>query len=132
MTRSRAYGPGATVTDLTATYYAQRASAGLIVTEGTQPSVIGQGYPDTPGLHSAEQVTAWQQVTDAVTDTEPEPTTDLGTEHPVGVPAVDANGIAEDRAVAAAVVDRADEDVVDARHGRRGGDPPCHLRFCSA
>jgi N-ethylmaleimide reductase len=35
MTRSRAYGPGATVTDLTATYYAQRASAGLIVTEGT-------------------------------------------------------------------------------------------------
>src|SRR4051812_21322197 len=46
MTRSRAYGPGATVTDLTATYYAQRASAGLIVSEG---AVIGQGYPDTPG-----------------------------------------------------------------------------------
>jgi N-ethylmaleimide reductase len=66
MTRSRAYGPGATVTDLTATYYAQRASAGLIVTEGTQPSVIGQGYPDTPGLHSADQVAAWRQVTDAV------------------------------------------------------------------
>lgn len=37
MTRSRAYGPGATVTDLTATYYAQRASAGLIITEGIQP-----------------------------------------------------------------------------------------------
>lgn len=66
MTRSRAYGPGATVTELTATYYAQRAGAGLIVTEGTQPSVIGQGYPDTPGLHSADQVAAWQQVTDAV------------------------------------------------------------------
>ncbi|MET0898330.1 MAG: alkene reductase [Mycobacterium sp.] len=66
MTRSRAYGPGATVTELTATYYAQRASAGLIVTEGTQPSVIGQGYPNTPGLHSEEQVAAWQQVTDAV------------------------------------------------------------------
>jgi N-ethylmaleimide reductase len=66
MTRSRAYGPGATVTDMTATYYAQRAGAGLIITEGTQPSVIGQGYPDTPGLHSTEQVTAWQKVTDAV------------------------------------------------------------------
>ncbi|MGW2020330.1 alkene reductase [Streptomyces sp. NPDC001927] len=66
MTRSRAYGPGASVTELTATYYAQRASAGLIVTEGIQPSVIGQGYPDTPGLHSAEQVAAWRRVTDAV------------------------------------------------------------------
>jgi N-ethylmaleimide reductase len=66
MTRSRAYGPGATPTDLMATYYAQRASAGLIVTEGIQPSVIGQGYPHTPGLHSAQQVSAWQQVTDAV------------------------------------------------------------------
>ncbi|KAB1142551.1 alkene reductase [Streptomyces luteolifulvus] len=66
MTRSRAYGPGATVTDLTATYYGQRASAGLIVTEGIQPSAVGQGYPDTPGLHSAEQVAAWRQVTDAV------------------------------------------------------------------
>lgn len=66
MTRSRAYGPGATATELTATYYAQRASAGLIITEGIQPSVVGQGYPDTPGLHSAQQVAAWQQVTDAV------------------------------------------------------------------
>ena len=66
MTRSRANGPGATVTDLTATYYAQRAGAGLIITEGTQPSVVGQGYPDTPGLHSAEQVAAWREVTDAV------------------------------------------------------------------
>ncbi|PRB08246.1 alkene reductase [Microbacterium sp. MYb62] len=66
MTRSRAYGPGATPTDLNATYYAQRATAGLIVTEGTQPSVVGQGYPDTPGLHSAEQVTAWRTVTDRV------------------------------------------------------------------
>ncbi|MFI7130968.1 alkene reductase [Nonomuraea sp. NPDC050153] len=66
MTRSRAYGPGAGATDLMATYYAQRAGAGLIVTEGTQPSAVGQGYPDTPGLHSAEQVAAWRQVTDAV------------------------------------------------------------------
>ncbi|MER7793778.1 alkene reductase [Streptomyces sp. NPDC097640] len=68
MTRSRAYGAGATPTDLMATYYAQRAGAGLIVTEGTQPSVVGQGYPDTPGLHSTEQVEAWRKVTDAVHD----------------------------------------------------------------
>jgi N-ethylmaleimide reductase len=66
MTRSRAYGPGTTPTDLMATYYAQRASAGLIVTEGIQPSAVGQGYPDTPGLHTAEQVDAWRKVTDAV------------------------------------------------------------------
>ncbi|MEV0322199.1 alkene reductase [Streptomyces sp. NPDC050658] len=65
MTRSRA-GAGATATELTAEYYAQRASAGLIITEGIQPSVIGQGYPDTPGLHSAEQIASWRKVTDAV------------------------------------------------------------------
>ncbi|WP_328459593.1 alkene reductase [Streptomyces sp. NBC_00448] len=66
MTRSRAYGPGATPTDLMATYYSQRASAGLIVTEGIQPSPVGQGYPDTPGLHAPQQVAAWRRVTDAV------------------------------------------------------------------
>jgi N-ethylmaleimide reductase len=66
MTRSRAYGPGACPTPLTAEYYAQRAGAGLIVTEGTQPSLVGQGYPDTPGLHSPGQVAAWRTVTDAV------------------------------------------------------------------
>ncbi|RFU85625.1 alkene reductase [Streptomyces triticagri] len=66
MTRSRAFGPGLTATDLMAEYYAQRAGAGLIVTEGTQPSVVGQGYPDTPGIHSAEQIAAWRKVTDAV------------------------------------------------------------------
>ncbi|MEU5895336.1 alkene reductase [Streptomyces venezuelae] len=65
MTRSRA-GEGGLATDLTAEYYVQRASAGLIVTEGIQPSVVGQGYPDTPGLHSADQIAAWRKVTDAV------------------------------------------------------------------
>ena len=64
MTRSRADGD--VPTDLMATYYAQRASAGLIVTEGVQPSPIGQGYPNTPGLHTPEHVDAWRQVTDAV------------------------------------------------------------------
>ncbi|MEW1722892.1 alkene reductase [Streptomyces sp. NPDC093109] len=66
MTRSRAYGPGQTPTDATAVYYAQRASAGLIVSEGLQPSVVGQGYPSTPGIHSSAQVEAWRPVTDAV------------------------------------------------------------------
>ncbi|MGF1429867.1 alkene reductase [Kitasatospora sp. LaBMicrA B282] len=66
MTRSRAYGPGAEPTELMATYYAQRAGAGLIVTEGIQPSAVGQGYPDTPGLHTPGQVAAWRTVTDAV------------------------------------------------------------------
>ena len=66
MTRSRAYGPGLTPTPSVVEYYQQRASAGLIITEGVQPSVVGQGYPDTPGLHSDEQVAAWRKVTDAV------------------------------------------------------------------
>jgi N-ethylmaleimide reductase len=66
MTRSRAFGPGAAPTELTATYYAQRASAGLIITEGIQPSAVGQGYPYTPGLHTSAQVAAWRSVTDAV------------------------------------------------------------------
>jgi len=66
MTRSRAHGPGATANELMATYYEQRAGAGLIVSEGIQPSVVGQGYPDTPGLHSAEQVEAWRATTDRV------------------------------------------------------------------
>jgi N-ethylmaleimide reductase len=52
MTRSRAHEPGGTATELMATYNSQRVSAGLIITEGVQPSVIGQGYTSTPGLHS--------------------------------------------------------------------------------
>lgn len=67
MTRSRA-GEGGVPTELTVEYYAQRASAGLLITEGVQPSVVGQGYPSTPGLHSDEQIAAWRKVTDAVHD----------------------------------------------------------------
>ncbi|THA73566.1 alkene reductase [Streptomyces sp. A0642] len=67
MTRSRA-GEGGVPTELTAEYYAQRASAGLLITEGIQPSVVGQGYPSTPGLHSDEQIAGWRKVTDAVHD----------------------------------------------------------------
>ncbi|MER7212671.1 alkene reductase [Streptosporangium sp. NPDC000239] len=65
MTRSRAYVDGIPST-LTALYYAQRASAGLIVSEGVQPSAAGKGYMDTPGLHTDHQVAGWREVTDAV------------------------------------------------------------------
>ncbi|HEY8709764.1 MAG TPA: alkene reductase [Burkholderiaceae bacterium] len=65
LTRDRA-GPGRTPTPLMAAYYAQRASAGLVVTEATQISPEGQGYLDTPGIYSAEQVAGWRRVTDAV------------------------------------------------------------------
>lgn len=65
MTRDRA-GPGDVPTDLMVEYYAQRASAGMIVTEGVQPSPAGKGYWRTPGIHSAEQIAGWRKVADAV------------------------------------------------------------------
>jgi N-ethylmaleimide reductase len=65
MTRNRA-GPGNIPGALAAEYYRQRASAGLIITEATQVSPQGVGYPGTPGIHSAEQVAGWRRVTDAV------------------------------------------------------------------
>lgn len=65
LTRNRA-GPGAVPTPLMATYYSQRAGAGLIVSEGTQISAEAQGYIDTPGIHSEAQVEGWRRVTDAV------------------------------------------------------------------
>jgi N-ethylmaleimide reductase len=67
MTRNRA-GPGNAPTALNATYYAQRASAGLIVAEASQVSPQGLGYPGTPGIHSAAQIAGWKLVTDAVHD----------------------------------------------------------------
>jgi len=66
MTRSRAQEPERIATPSMAIYYSQRASAGLIITEGTQPSLQGQGYTNTPGLHSPAQVESWKKVTDAV------------------------------------------------------------------
>ena len=68
MTRSRA-SPGDLVSDLHVEYYGARADAGLIVTEGTQPSIHGKGYCLTPGLHDAAQVAAWRAVTDRVPPT---------------------------------------------------------------
>jgi N-ethylmaleimide reductase len=65
MTRNRA-GEGNAPTDMNATYYQQRASAGLIISEATQVSEEGIGYPGTPGIHSKAQVNGWKKVTDAV------------------------------------------------------------------
>ena len=65
MTRSRAV-QAATPNALMATYYQQRASAGLIITEGTSPSPNGLGYARIPGLYNAQQVQGWKLVTDAV------------------------------------------------------------------
>src|SRR5947209_12704538 len=65
MTRSRAV-EGNVPNPLAATYYAQRATAGLVITEATQVSPQGVGYIRTPGIHSPEQVAGWRQVTEAV------------------------------------------------------------------
>ncbi|WP_440997052.1 alkene reductase [Arhodomonas sp. SL1] len=65
LTRNRA-GPGGVPTELMATYYRQRARAGLIIAEATQIRPDGQGYLDTPGIHSEAQVAGWRRVTDAV------------------------------------------------------------------
>lgn len=65
LTRNRAL-PGRVPGDLQVEYYRQRASAGLIVTEASQITPEGQGYLDTPGIYSAEQVAGWRRVTDAV------------------------------------------------------------------
>jgi N-ethylmaleimide reductase len=65
MTRSRAL-EGNVANPLAATYYVQRASAGMMITEGTQVSPQGVGYIRTPGIYSPEQVTGWKYVTDAV------------------------------------------------------------------
>jgi N-ethylmaleimide reductase len=65
LTRSRA-AAGNVPHALNARYYAQRASAGLIISEATQITPQGQGYPKTPGIHSQEQIAGWQGVTQAV------------------------------------------------------------------
>lgn len=65
MTRSRSDNAGVPG-DLATAYYAQRASAGLIITEGVFPSAMGQGYVNTPGIETDAQVEAWKKVTGAV------------------------------------------------------------------
>src|SRR5581483_5399764 len=66
LTRNRAVPPGMVPSPLAIDYYGQRASAGLLVTEASQVSQQGQGYQDTPGIYSPEQVAAWRKVTDRV------------------------------------------------------------------
>ena len=64
LTRNRATGN--VPNELMAQYYAQRASVGLIITEGTSPSPNGLGYPRIPGVFSAEQVAGWKRIAEAV------------------------------------------------------------------
>ncbi len=65
MTRIRA-GEGCVPSERMVRYYSQRASAGLIITEGTHPRAMGRGYTYPPGLHTEEQAAGWRKVTDAV------------------------------------------------------------------
>ena len=65
LTRNRAQADG-TPSELAATYYKQRASAGLIITEATQISQLGKGYKDTPGIHDKSHVSGWRHITDTV------------------------------------------------------------------
>lgn len=65
MTRCRAHA-GGVPSDLAVTHYAQRASAGLLLTEGTAPSAVGLGYTRTPAIHSPEQIAAWKKISEAV------------------------------------------------------------------
>jgi N-ethylmaleimide reductase len=66
LTRNRATMPGNVPRAMNAIYYAQRSSAGLIISEATQVSPEGIGYPATPGIHNAEQVNGWRDVNDAI------------------------------------------------------------------
>ena len=66
LTRQRSAQPGDIATDLMAEYYRQRASAGFMVSEGTQIEPRGQGYAWTPGIYTPAQIEGWRQVTDAV------------------------------------------------------------------
>jgi len=67
MTRNRA-NPDGVPGELVAEHYAQRASLGLLISEGTQPSADGQGYFNTPGIYTPEHVEGWRKVADAVHD----------------------------------------------------------------
>ncbi len=68
LTRLRSIEPGDIPTPLMAEYYAQRASAGLLITEATQISFQAKGYAGAPGLHTPEQIAAWKRITQAVHD----------------------------------------------------------------
>ncbi|PJR09119.1 alkene reductase [Sinorhizobium meliloti] len=65
LTRSRA-GADGVPSELAAEYYSQRASLGLLISEGTQPSEDGQGFPNTPGIYTEDHAAGWRKITDAV------------------------------------------------------------------
>ncbi|NRP73328.1 N-ethylmaleimide reductase [Ensifer psoraleae] len=65
LTRSRARADGVP-SEWAAEYYSQRASLGLLISEGTQPSDDGQGFPNTPGIYTEDHVAGWRKITDAV------------------------------------------------------------------
>jgi N-ethylmaleimide reductase len=105
MTRSRASQPGDEANDLMAAYYAQRASAGLIVSEGTYISPLAKGYAWTPGIHTQAQIDGWRKVTTAVHEAggrifaqlwhvgRLSHTSLLGGEQPVSSSAIQAKGV---------------------------------------
>jgi len=66
LTRMRSIQPGDIPSELNAQYYQQRSTAGLIISEATQISPQGKGYPATPGIHNEQQIQGWKLVTDAV------------------------------------------------------------------
>src|SRR5580698_3766986 len=66
LTRNRSSGEGRVPNALMRDYYAQRASAGLIISEATSVTPMGVGYPHTPGIWSQEQVEGWRRITDDV------------------------------------------------------------------
>jgi len=66
LTRNRAVPPGMVPSPLAVDYYGQRASAGLLITEASQVSQQGQGYQDTPGIYSKDQVAGWRKISDRV------------------------------------------------------------------
>jgi N-ethylmaleimide reductase len=66
LTRNRAVPPGMVPSPLAGDYYGQRASAGLLITEASQVSQQGQGYQDTPGIYSKDQLAGWHKITDRV------------------------------------------------------------------
>jgi 2,4-dienoyl-CoA reductase-like NADH-dependent reductase (Old Yellow Enzyme family) len=65
MTRSRAL-PDGTPSELAASYYSQRASLGLLISEGTQPSDDGQGYLQTPGIYTKSHIEGWKKIAESV------------------------------------------------------------------
>ncbi|WP_433259821.1 alkene reductase [Actinosynnema sp. CS-041913] len=116
ITRARAANDLLVPTELHAAYYGQRASAGLIVTEGTWISERSIGFVDVPGIYRAEQVTAWRRVTDVVHALGGRIVQQLwhgGPETPAGMSAADIKATIADFAAAAENARRAGFDGVE-------------------